>query len=48
MKLGSVLWDYLGGWEWKVVGGREVQKGGDMCIHIADSSYEKPRQHIKK
>ena len=48
MKLSSVLWDYLGGWEWKVVGGREVQKGGDICIHIADSSYEKPRQHIKK
>ena len=48
MKLGSVLWDYLDGWEWEVVGGRVVQEGGDICIHIADSSYDKRRQHIKK
>ena len=36
MKLGSVLWDYLDGWEWEVIGGRVVQEGGDIYTHTAD------------
>ena len=36
MGLSSVLCDDLDGWDggW---GGREVQEGGDICIHTADS-----------
>ena len=34
-----MLCDDLDGWDWGVGvrGGKEVQKGGDICIHIADS-----------
>ena len=30
-----MLCDDLDGWD----GGREVQEGGDICIHIADSLH---------
>ena len=32
-----MLCDDLDGWDGEVGGGREVQEGGDICIHIADS-----------
>ena len=34
-ELSSVPCDDLEGWE----GGREVQEGGDICTHVADSHY---------
>ena len=34
---GSVLCDHLDGWDGG--GGREVQEGGDIGIHIADSLH---------
>ena len=33
-----MLCDDLDGWD-GVGGGREVQEGGDICIHIADSFH---------
>ena len=36
-ELRSVLCDDLDGWDGG--GGREVQEGKDICIHIADSLY---------
>ena len=32
-----MLCDDLDGWDGGGGGGREVQEGGDICIHIADS-----------
>ena len=37
-ELSSVLCDDLDGWDGGG-GGREVQEGGDICIHIADSLH---------
>ena len=31
-----MLWDDLGGWDGRG-GGREVQEGGAICVHIVDS-----------
>ena len=36
-----MLCDDLEGWDG---GGREAQEGGDICIHIADSSWRRKRQ----
>ena len=36
-KINLVLYDDLDGWN--RVGGREVQEGGDICIHITDSFH---------
>ena len=33
-----MLCDDLDGWD-KGRGGREVQEGGDICIHVADSLH---------
>ena len=43
-----MLCDDLEGWD--EAGGRETQKGGDMCIHIADSfiAQQKLTQHCKQ
>ena len=35
-ELNPVLCDNLEGWD-GVGGGREAQKGGDICIHVADT-----------
>ena len=38
-ELSSVLCGDLDGWDGGVAGGREVQEGGDICIHTADSLH---------
>lgn len=36
-ELGSVLRDYLDGWDQR--GQKEVQKEGSICVHAADSPH---------